>query len=156
MQKIILLGNTGAERYDVKVQKWLWIFMGSLFLIQGILNYYRDSDWIVDKLMVNLMLLGGMSAFIFAWANFSKRSRFAPKLKLDENSIALKGGLFKKNKKLKWTDIRSITLKPFRIDFKTEETVEVIAYECTSDISIEVKEAIRGVAEKKNIEVIGG
>lgn len=31
-----------------------------------------------------------------------------------------------------------------------------LQYDCTSYISIEIKDAIRQVAEKKNIEVVGG
>ena len=156
MAKVILLGNSGAERIDAKIQKWILILMGILFIIQGSLNYYRNSDSLIDRFMVYLMLFGGVSALIYAWANFSKNSRFAPKLKLDDNSISLKGGLLKKNKVLKWVEIKSITLKPFRVDFKTENAVEIMPYECTSNISIEVKEAIREVAVRKNIEVLGG
>ena len=32
MAKLILLGNSGAERFDAKIQKWLGVFIGTMFL----------------------------------------------------------------------------------------------------------------------------
>ena len=121
MAKIILLGNSGVERIGSKIQKWIWILIGTLFLIQGGLYYYKDSDVLIDRLMAKLMLFGGILALIYAWASFSKKSLFAPKLIFSDSTNALKGGLFKKSKKVKWADMQSITFKPFRIDLKTDK-----------------------------------
>ena len=68
MVKVILLGNSGTEPFDAKLQKWLWVFIGSLFIIQASLYYFNDRDSFIDDLMEKVMLFAGMLAFIFAWA----------------------------------------------------------------------------------------
>jgi hypothetical protein len=156
MSKTILLGSGGTAKFDVKVQKWNYFFLGALFITQGVTYFYRIDDGVWTNVMMNLTFLSGVYLIGFALINFSRTSKYSPKLKIDDTCVELKTSLFKKSKKLNWLDIQSVRFKSFRIDFKTLSTVEVFAYDCTSDISVDIKEAIRDVAEKKNIEVIGG
>jgi len=156
MSKVILLGSSGTPNFDVKVQKWNYILLGGLFLLQGGNYLYGSKDGAFDKFMMYLMFYSGMYAIAFALINFSRSSKFAPKVIVDESKTKFKRSLLKKKNTFNWQDIQSIRFKSFRIDFKTVKTVEILSYDCTSDISIDVKEAIREMAEKKNIEVIGG
>ena len=156
MNKTILLGASGAHTFDIKIQKWNYFILGALFIAQGLTYFYRIDEGIWTKLMMNLTFMSGTYVIIFALINFSRTSKYSPKLKIDDDSVELKTSLFKKGIKVKWQEIQSVSFKPYRVDFKVADTVEVITYDTTSDISIEIKEALREIAEKKNIEVIGG
>lgn len=156
MSKTILLGSGGTPNFDIKVQKWNMIFFGILFLLQGYSYLLKIDQGTWAKVMTGITFMSGSYVIIFALLNFSRSSKFAPKVIVDETSIKFKPGLFKKYRYFNWQDIQSISFKSFRVDFKTENTVEILSYDCTSDISIDIKEAIREMAEKKNIEVVGG
>lgn len=155
MSKTILFG-VGGNKLDVRIQKWSYFFLGAMLLGQGFLHFFSNGDGWVRSIMIMLMFFGGGYAIIFALFNFSKSSKYAPKLKIDDLSVELKTSLFKKRIKIKWKDIQSVSFKPYRVDFKVNDAVEVIAYDTTSDISIDIKETLREVAAKKDIEVIGG
>ena len=156
MSKTIILGAGGTAQFDVKVQKWNMIFFGALFLVQGFLYLFKVDQGAWSKTMMSILFMSGMYVIIFALINFSRTSKYAAKLKIDDSYVELKTSLFKKGIKLKWQDIESVSFKPYRVDFKVADTVEVITYDTTSDISIDIKETLREVAESKNIKVIGG
>ena len=156
MSKTILIGAGGTAQFDIKVQKWNMLFFGILFIAQGFLYMFSLNQGAWAKPMMMMTFLSGTYVIMFALLNFSRTSRFSPKVKVDNTKVEFKTSLYKKGKSFNWQDIQSIRFKSFRIDFKTNNTVEVIAYDCTSDISIDIKETIREFAEKNNIEVIGG
>jgi hypothetical protein len=151
-----MLGAGGGHRFDVKVQKWNMIFFGVLFLVQGFTYLFRIDQGIWTKAMMGITFMSGFYVLIFGFINFSRTSKLAPKIKIDDTSIELKTGLFRKSTVLKWVDIQSIKFKPYQVNFKTADTVQIINYDTTSDISIDVKETIREYADKMNIEIMGG
>jgi len=155
MSKIILLG-AGHATFSTNATKWSFIFMSILFFAQSALTLIRGTEGLIDNVYLGITLIGGFYSIVVVVMVFSKSSRFAPKLKVDDACIELKTKLFKKSKKLNWLDIQAIDFKSFRIDIKTANTVEIFSYDCSSDVSVEIKDAIRTVAEMKNIEVIGG
>ena len=156
MSKTILLGAGGTQIFDAKIQRWAYFFLGTLFITQSFIYLLGTNDTFWTKAMIGMTFMSGTYMLVFGLMNFSRTSKFSPKLKIDDAYVELKTSLFKKGIKIKWQDIQSVSFKPYRVDFKLVDTVEVIAYDTTSDISIDIKETLREIAEKKNIEVIGG
>ena len=87
---------------------------------------------------------------------FSQNSKFALRVKIDNNSIELKNNFFKPVTQLNWTDLQSIEFGLYEISFQLTGTTKVFSYDSNANVSRDIKKTIREFAERKNVMVIGG
>ena len=155
MSKTILLG-AGNTPFSIKATKWNLIFMAILFFSQTALILLRSGEGLIDNIYLATTLIGGFYAITIAVMVYNKSSKYAPNVKVDDTFVEFKTRLFKSATKLKWADINTIEFKALQVVFHTNDSVEILSYDTSADISIDIKEAIREVANKNNIGVIGG
>ena len=87
---------------------------------------------------------------------FSQNSKFALRVKIDNNGIELKNNFFKPVTQLNWTDLQSIEFGLYEISFQLTGTTKVFSYDSNANVSRDIKKTIREFAERKNVMVIGG
>ncbi len=88
--------------------------------------------------------------------SFSKKSKFAPRVKVDEDVIELKNSVFKPATSILWSDVKKIEFGPYKLNIQLAEQSLIFHYESSMDTSINIKSKILEVADKKNIDVVEG
>ena len=149
MKKTILLGEKGM--ISTKISKWLFTILGLLWLLLGIIRFYEDGAG-----TGSIAYLVIAFAFILYSILVFTVNPFAPKVILSDEEIVLKRKAFSSPVKILWNSIQSIEFNQYMIAFHSTEGVEEFSYSTNADISIEIKTAIREIAEQKNIQVVGG
>jgi hypothetical protein len=86
----------------------------------------------------------------------SEKSPFSPKVKITDTFVLLKNGFWSGSKKLMWEYINQIEFGSYKITFHHTGKDFVFKYDSDSEVSIQIKKAIRAGGEEKNISVIGG
>lgn len=152
---MILLGS-GNSRFSVKAQRGLYLLLALLFGAQGGLTLARDRDTILWVSLGFLLLAGGFFYLYLAVMVGSKTARLSPKVRLTNEFIEFRSGFFMAIVIIQWQDVRSITLKSYLLEFELKESRKEMKYSGTAELSLEVKEAVRDFAFRKNIEVHGG
>ncbi len=154
-EKIILLG-AGNSSFSVRMQRGLYLLLAFLFSMQGGLSLVRDRDSFLSTSLGFLLVAGGIFYFYMAVMAGSKTARLSPKVRLTDEFIEFRLGFFMASVIIQWEDVRAITLKSYRLEFELKESRKEIKYSGTAELSLEVKEAVRGFALRKGIEVHGG
>lgn len=154
MATIVLLGN--KNDFSMRANKTLHLLIGILFILNGSLQVYRTSMGAVGYIIGIPTLLMGIFYLWYAFIITSPKSKFAPKVAIDMNSIFLKNRLLGAAKTLLWADVKSITFKQFEIVFVLQKNEHSFSYDASTESSIMIKEALREYSEKKGIEVYGG
>ncbi len=161
MNKTILIGFD--NQYSVNTQKWTYLLLGLLFLVQGILSIkYLDSGTIRSGLkmlyILNMvfMFTGSVLSIIYSITGFSSDSKYAPKIKIDDDHIELKRNIFKPATILNWPDIKRIEFGQYEVNFHLLESEVQFMYKSNRHVSLDIKQAIREAAELKNVEITGG
>lgn len=154
MNKTILIGHN--NKFSAYANKWLFILMGILFLVNGGLNISYYPQEILRPLFGILTLMSGIFYFFYGLIGFSVNSKYSLKVKVDKSTIELKNSLWKASTKLNWSDISSIQFQPFEVIFGLKDTSNSFSYASNADVSIEIKQTLREFAESRGIEVIGG
>lgn len=154
MTKTILIGM--KNRFSAKANKWLFNLTGLLFLINGIFNIYTNSIEPIGFILGVLMIIGGLYYLIYGMTAFSKNSKYAQRVNIDNKIIELKNSFFRPATQLKWTDIRAIELGSYVIDFQVEGGRKKFSYQSNADVSIEIKKSIKEFAESKSIRISEG
>lgn len=154
MSKTIIIGMN--NKFSAAANKWLFSLTGLLFFVNGGFNIYANHIEPIGLVLGVLMLFGGCYYMFYGLFGFSKNSKFACKVKVDDSTIELKNSFRKPSTKLKWTQLSSIKFQPYEIIFQLGNSSCSFAYNSNSDVSIAIKQTIRDFAEQKNIEVIGG
>jgi hypothetical protein len=156
MEKTFLLGP-GNGSFSLKAQRLLNFALGFMFIAQGAFSFARESPFsLFTTLLAFAQILGGCLFLFFGFSMMSKSSRFAPKVKLNNDHIEFRLGFFQANVSIKWHDVRAIDLRSYGMTFRLAESNRAIDYKTSPKISIEVKEAIREFAEAKGIVVAAG
>ncbi len=102
------------------------------------------------------MVIFGVFYFFYGILRYSTKSKFSPKVKIDDQTIELKDGMWKPARILKWSDVSSITFQSYELNFRLQDSVYKFTYDTNPENSREIKQTIRKLAERKNIEVTGG
>lgn len=153
-EEVILTGL--HDKMSIKRTRILYYFMGIVFIINGIIQFILNAIHPYGMIIGILTLITGVGYLIVAFTAFSARSKYAPKVKVNDDIIELKNGIFNAPTKFNWSDIKAIELKTFRLDFQLANSKEMFTYRTTSDISINIKNTLRAFAKQKGIEVSGG
>ena len=154
MSKTILLGV--ATQHSRKAPRIAHTLMGLYFLVYGGFYLVETAYTTGELIFRGSMIIIGLAYILYAQFAFSSKSKFAPRISIDENVILCKTSFFRKGYQIKWIDIKSIEFNPYQVDFVLENKTENLTYDTNADVSIDIKEALREVAEAKNIEIIGG
>jgi len=154
-EKVILLGS-GNSRFSVKAQRGLYLLLAFIFSVQGGLSLAREHNSILWVSLGFLLLASGVYHLYMALMLGSKTARLTPKVRLTDDFIEFRLGFFLASIVIRWEDVRSILLKSYRLEFELRESRMEVKYSGTAELSLEVKEAIREFAVRKNIEVHGG
>ncbi len=151
MSKIILLG--AGDEFSNKINKWTFIFGGFLFFAQSVLYIYSSTHGLTKNFSTSFTFLAGiyliLFLILFALIAFSKSSKYALKVKVDDAIIEFKTNFFKKPTKLNWHDIKFIEFKSYQINFHLGNSDKNISYDTSAPVSIEIKETLREIAERK-------
>jgi hypothetical protein len=154
MSKTILLGV--AVQHSRKAPRIGFTFFGFYFIFYGAYYFSKLDNSLPELLFRGSFILVGLAYIIYAQIAFSKSSKFAPRISINDNTIEYKLGFFKKSFRISWADIQSIEFAPYRVLYKINDKIETLSYDTNAEVSIEIKETLREFAEAKKIEVIGG
>ena len=156
MSKTILIGMN--NKFSVKANRWLFSLTGLLLLTNGVYLIYNYNNSLepIGLILVILILFVGFYYGMIGLTAFSQNSKFALRVKIDNNSIELKNNFFKLVTQLNWTDLQSIEFGLYEISFQLTGTTKVFSYDSNAAVSREIKKTIREFAERKNVMVIGG
>lgn len=152
--KTILIGMN--NKFSSRANKGLFVFLGLLFFLQGLMGFFREEIAWWRWLFGIIMVVGGISYVIYGFLAFSQNSKQAPRIIVDHEFIGLKHSIWKRAIQLSWSEVTSIEFKKFEVVFQGGEASKSFSYASNADVSIEIKQALREVAEEKGIEVIGG
>lgn len=130
--------------------------MGVMFLMNGIIGYFKEEQSIIEFWLMVLNLSFGAYAFVYGLLVSFDLMGVAPKVAVSGDGILLKAKAFTPGKELRWEEIQSITLHSYQIDFKLETKPLFFNYHCSAGTSKKIKEAIRDMADMKSIAVTGG
>jgi len=114
-----------------KQHKYLFLFMGGLFLFQGIINLVgRDSSF--DVWLGSIQVLASVFYLYYSYSLTRPNSIFSAKIILEEESITLDKGVFYKRKLIPVKDIKLIQLKPETLSVMLNEFdfTYSFGYEC--------------------------
>ena len=153
MTRTILLGID--NKFSSQFNKWLFRIIGLLFSVIGIHDLYSYTSK-TNLILGVLIIVIGIYYSVYGLIGFSKKSKHAPKIKVNKTTIAIKNGLWKGNDKLEWADVHSIHFSTYNITFQLKNNSYSFVYISNSDVSIKIKQTIREFALDKNIQVIGG
>lgn len=150
MKKTILLGTKGA--ISVTVSKWTFGILGLFWLVLGIIKLSGQDGTTFES--IGHLIIG--SIFLLYSVIVFTLNPFAPKVVISDDVILIKPKLFNKPIKVLSSSIKSIEFGQYKIMFHLEDSIEEINYSSNAKTSIEIKSAIRIVAEHKNIPISGG
>jgi hypothetical protein len=153
MERTILLG-LGNEGFSLKAQRVLYFFLGLMFLLQGAFSFTREAPFSIWNILLTIAQVAGGAVFLFfSFLMLSVSSKFSPKVRLTEELIEFRLGFFQANIVITWENIRAIEIRTYGVNFQLEESERRIDYTASAEISKEIKNAIKELAEKKNIVV---
>ncbi len=103
-----------------KQQKYLYLFMGGLFLFQGIINLFHDTGSLSFWLGI-FQVSFSVFCFLYSYSIIKPQSFNNPRIQLGTDSITLfKGNFSGKPVNVSHSDIKMIQLKPERITLMTK------------------------------------
>lgn len=155
MSKIIFIGK-GRNGHTSKANFKLFMFTGLLFLVNGSFLIYNNVVDPVGLIIGILTILGAIYYIMYGYFTFSEKSKWAPKVIIENDHIQIKKKMFKPAATIVWERINKIIFGAYEITFDIEGKSDVLNYDTSSEVSIELKEAIREAADEKGIEVVGG
>ncbi len=126
---------------------WGTIFLGLTFIANGI-SYLDSETFGIFLLMI------GILAIIYSLLAFTKFSKLSPKVKLNDSHLILRSSVIKKPMIFTWAEIRKIRFHSYQIDIILDKETIEFTYRTNSKISVKIKEAIRDIADSKNIETL--
>lgn len=136
--------------------KGLYIFTGIIFIINGGIILYSNNLKLLSIIVGVLMILAGLGYLFLSPFKYSQKSKFFPRVKINEVSIWAKTGFWSRPVIVRWEDIREIDLDSYRINFKLKKSSQSFRYNCIPETSVALKMAIREEADSKGIIVNGG
>lgn len=155
MRKTILLG-TNFFNFPNKLSVRLSALAGVVFILNGIIHIYREVAGPVGLVLGIMMIPIGLGYCFYGIFVFNKSSKYAPRFSLDENMLLFKKSLSNRPIIFDWDRIKRIEMGPYRMIIAEEGSDKTLDYQTSSEISKEIKSAIREMAKSKHIEVVAG
>ncbi len=145
-----LLNNFNT--FSPKATKLLFSISGSLILALYVYQWISKGEIDIHNPIV---FFGSINFILIGTIGLSKKSPFAPKVKVTEHDIVLRKDLFGKNTNVFWSDLEKIELGSYRLTFYKEKSYFTYHLDTTKETSIAIKHAIREAGHHKNIRVTG-
>lgn len=130
--------------------------MGAIFLLNGLVNYFKDELSTFGYWLMIVNLIVGSIAFLYGLIVSFDLFGMAPKVVVSSEGVLLKAKAFSAGKMVSWDDVRGIVFHSYQLDFKLDTEPIFFNYHSSNATSIKIKDAIRDMAALKNIEVKGG
>ena len=143
--------------FSNRVAKWLYVLLGLSNGFSGIRSLIdgRLDAWSLTSGILILSL--GIFMIALAIISFTPTNKFAPKFEIDENSISIRQTIFRNPKSIKWEEIKEVVYSSFELNFSLQSGKnEIITLDTNAEISILIKKAVREMADKKLIPIMGG
>ena len=144
-------------------QKPKWAgFMGVLSLLLALA--WLPVQWIeknslsgFDGVFTLVFLFNGMALIMAGKGKSLERIFGKAYLKLNDQEIILKPGIFDKERRIPWEELGKLDYKPNRYEFglKNGERVKLSLVRLNYDDIQELKRMIKTLAEQKSIQLIG-
>ena len=146
MKKTFLLGT----------KPWALLFLAILFLLNAIQAYFNPDQNRLEYWLMIANALTAIYALLYILIVLTDLIGTAPKVVVYNEGVFLKSRAFGSGKDIKWDEIKSITFHSYQIDLKLETEPVFFNYKASAKVSKEIKQAIRDMADMKNIPVSGG
>ena len=146
MKKTFLLGTKPS----------LFVFLSILFLSNASIAYFDAEQSRLEYWLMIINAIAGVYALGFTLLVLTDLMGTAPKVVVYSEGLLLKAKAFSSGHDIKWEEIKSITFHSYQIDLKLETKPLFFSYKATASTSKRIKDAIRDMADLKNIEVLGG
>ncbi len=149
MNKTILIGTRSI--LSNRASFWVLLTIGTAYLIIGGINLFHPGS-IFESVgnMVFGVIFCAYAIFTFSTTPLTSRVR------IGDSTLEFRKSFFGKTWQLDWSEIMSMEFRSFEIQFNLKDNVKVFSYNSKPETSIDIKKSIREMAEKKDIEVIGG
>ena len=154
MNETILLGV--ENKFTAKANFWLFMLVGLLFLLNGSYTIYNSKFDPIGFVLGSLIVVGGVFYIVYGQLAFSKKSKFAPRVKVNDEEIELRSSVFKPVIKILWSDVKRIEFGLYELDFQLADKNLIFNYESSLDASLNIKGKILDMANEKSIEVVSG
>jgi len=153
MKTIILLGQNSFSK---RANYYLALLMGVIFIANAIQSFMTEDAGPFTITLGVLQLMFGVYYPVYIYTVFNPKSKYSPKAVIEDDSVTMKMGLFKKEQVVDLSTVEQIHFHLFRINFETSKGPIEFRYNTSDDASILLKRAVREAAESRNIPVIGG
>lgn len=153
MKKNIIIGS--SNQISPVAAVWIMSLSGLSFMALGLFSILMGPKEFDEITRYGYVIVGALN-FGFGLAH-SKISPWAPRVCLDESEIALKNSVLKRAYVQKWDTITRVVFghRNFLLLLKDEVKYD-FSYQSTASTSLNIKTAVRKIAESKGIEVVGG
>ena len=108
------------KTFFLGVRNWIYILMGAMFLLNGIITYFKDDPGTFGYVLMVLNLSVGTYAFFYGIILTFYLMGLSPKVVVANEGVLLKAKAFASGKKIPWQTIQSITFHSYQLDFKLE------------------------------------
>ncbi|PTB94712.1 hypothetical protein C9994_11865 [Marivirga lumbricoides] len=154
--KIFLLGF-GIDNLRDKIKAGWFIFLGLSFFMISFMYFSRNTSGIFERWLMPFTYLTMSLIFLFkGLLMVFPYFILTPKVELNDQYLMLKLSVFTGRSILTWDDIKEIEFASYTVNVITESGKQTFRYKTGKNRSVEIKQAIREVAEKKGITIIDG
>ncbi|MGB0390714.1 MAG: hypothetical protein ACPGRC_02625 [Salibacteraceae bacterium] len=145
-----LLNNYNT--FSPKVTRLFFILFGllclSLILYKWLIAGQKDYE-------NPIIIIGAINFLLMGTLGLSKKSPFAPKVKITDQDIILRKDIIGKNTKVKWDVIEKIELGSYQLTFHKKDSYFTFHLDTTKESSIAIKQAIKKAGNHKNVLITG-
>jgi len=153
LERTILLGiNNG---FPLAWTRRLYLLSAICNTLAGISFIIREGNlfWLILGVV---MLCTGIFGIAYAILAFSGKSKYAPRISLNEGLVYIRETIMKPGIEISWGKIKNIRMAYNSITFSMPDSEYEFSYRANADTSLKIKAAVREMAELKSIEVLGG
>lgn len=145
------------KTFLLRTNPWIFTVIGVLFLMNGITRFFRIEE--LSGMEYGLMVLNfgaGIYALLFTIIVLTDWLGTAPKVVVFNEGVLMKSKALASGRQIAWSEIKAITFHSYQIDFKLETEPVFFNYRSSANTSKKIKDAIRDMAELKEIPITGG
>ena len=146
MKKTFLLGTKPS----------LYIFLAILFLSNAIVAYFNPEQSRLEYWLMIVNAITGLFCLLFILFVLTDLTGTAPKVVVTNEGVLLKAKVFGSGRQIKWSEVSSMIFHSYQIDFKLDSEPVFFSYKASANVSRDIKQAIRDMADMKNIPITGG
>lgn len=135
---------------SVKTRYLFFITIGIVYMVFGVVNYYKSNE---DIWMTAIWFFGGLGYIVMAFIQKNRSEKYF--IEFNDNGIDAKFSAFK-SINIKWNEIKDIEIKPLSIVFKLKSNLkdEELSLSAYSYGSVrKFKSKLNEIANEKGIEI---